>query len=160
MYPSELAADDETVRVTGPSGEPPERDAGVHEQNPRGPSCGEEIEGRAAGNNATVYHQPSAGTEAMDGNALPADRWVWARLIIGGTAAAPLLCDADGTCPADAPAVAGIGSADPGRLLNRVPRTVLARSRGSGDVQILMPATDVEGPQPGLVAGPTRIGCC
>ncbi len=150
-YPSELAADGDSVRVTGPRGEPPERlgSADRHPQPQRGPNCDGN---RDAGSNpptAATYHQPPAGTPAVDGQDVPADRWIWATLVIGGVAAEPKVCDADGTCPADAPDVAGIERGEEWGLLGRVPRALFARRGADGTVEVIVPATDEDGPHPG-----------
>lgn len=154
VHPSELADDGKTVRVAGPTGRGPDREDRVHEQSPRGRSCADGPDGGPDGGGRATYHQPPSDTAGMDGDELPADRWVWAELVIGGTEAAPLVCDADGICRHGAPAVSGIEARGNSRVPNRVPRTLLARTLDSGEVEIIVPATDNEGPHPGLAGWP------
>jgi hypothetical protein len=157
-YPSELAADGESVRVTGPRGEPPERldAADTRQKAQRGPNCDGNRDADSNPTSSSTYHQVPTDLPASSGTDLPTDRWTWVTLVIGGVAGTPLVCDADGTCPADAPAVAGISGGQDTVLLDRLPRTVLARRDAQGAIEVILPATDEDGPHPGRISAHDR----
>ncbi|MFA9429473.1 hypothetical protein [Egicoccus sp. AB-alg2] len=158
VHPSELAPDGQTVRVTGPAGEHPERDpADQRDQSSRGPSCSDETDGRATGGPGVVQHLPPDSPSVTDGNDLPTDRWTWVRLLVGGSAAEAVVCDRDGTCPQDGPAIAGLEPSDPFVLLPDVRRTMLARATEHGAVEVVLPASDAEGPHPFFVPVEDRL---
>lgn len=161
-YPSELLANGEQVRVVGARQERPGRDAHrERQQNPQGPDCMENDEDQP--DPAAVMHQPPPDTPAVNGHDVPPDRWKWGELVIGGEAVDPRVCDADGTCPTDAPAIAGVEPGDAGVLVDRTPRRMLARAVDD-EVELILPAADVDGPHPAgwhadgqrLLAAPER----
>lgn len=157
-YPSEVMADGESVRVTGPRGEPPERldAADTRERAQRGPNCDGNRDAGSKPTTAATYHHVPPELAAIDGADVAADRWTWVTLVIGGVAGEPRVCNADGTCPANAPAVADIFGGQNTVLLDRVPRTVLARADAQGAVEVIVPATDEDGPHPGRISAHDR----
>jgi hypothetical protein len=144
-YSAELRDDGEQVQVVGSRQERPGRDAHRdRQQSPQGPACADDVDQPTS---AAVMHQPPPDTPAVDATEIPNDRWAWVELVLGGEADDPRVCDADGTCPADAPAIAGVEPGDTGVLVNRTPRRLLARTV-NGQVELILPATDLDGPHP------------
>lgn len=154
-YPSELAADGETVRVVGPRGDNLDRSATEQRYAPpKGPPCDVDAHVGASLPLARVHRPPSEVPE-VDGRSIDSERWSWVAVVLGGTTEDPRVCDADGTCPEDAPTIAGIevGEGRQPTLLDRTPRILLARASGDGDVEILLPAVDLDTPHPLETAG-------
>ena len=157
-YPAELNADGDRVQVTGPRLEPPERPdpTDTPQQQPRGPSCVEGPDPASDPATSATYHRTPTDPPAVSGRDVPADRWAWVTLVIGGVSGEPRICDPDGTCDPDAPAVAGISGGQTGVLIDRVPRAVLARRDAAGLVEVILPATDQGGPHPGWISTDER----
>lgn len=125
--PSELAADEDTVRVTGPPAAPRDRADVRAEVSQRGPNC---LEAEGALTDLAVGHARPDQVPALDGSALPQGRWVWAQVRLGGPEGDPRVCELDGRCPASAPRFASadrqVVSVDPAELV-----TVLVRGDGA-----------------------------
>lgn len=137
-YPSELSADGSAVRVIGPVEPAPQRgETRGQQQPPEGPACVEEDGGTGEG---MVLHRPPDPLPELDSDQIPTDRWVWASLVVGGETGRPVVCDADGTCPPGAPAVADVEEDRDGTLRDRTPTPYLARATEQGTVRLLAPA--------------------
>jgi hypothetical protein len=145
VHPHELLGG-QRLRVTGPVGPGSERTQplGPDDVGPQGPSC-EPGYGDLAD---AVGHRPPVEPPLVDGGDVTADRWVWATLVTGGTVDDPRVCDADGSCPADAPSAlpypGTTGLAGPPS--DPTPGVYLARATGDGAVQLRRPALPTDGP--------------
>lgn len=140
LYPSELTDDGRSVRVVGTTGTAPTRDA------PRGEPGGAPGKGCLLGEStdtgSLVVHRPPSHVPSLDGAEIPADRWVWASLVLSGPVDRLVVCNADGTCGAGPIVATDIGR----RPASFVPPTTfvaLARSTGDGRVDLLMSAHGV-----------------
>jgi hypothetical protein len=99
-YPSELTSDGRHVRVTGAAGPAPERGTSRGpDEGPRGPACEPGYDDLTS----AVVHRPPAVPAALGGDGIPADRWVWATLVIGGAEDRAIVCEVDTWCPDGAP---------------------------------------------------------
>jgi hypothetical protein len=157
-YPSEVTADGDRVRVTGPRSQPPERrdPTDARQQEPRGPSCAEGTYPASDPASAAIYHRAPTDPPAVKGMDVPTGRWAWGTLVIGGVSGEPRVCDPDGTCDADALSVAGISGGQEGVLIDRVPRALLARRTADGLVEVILPATEQHGTHPGWISADER----
>ena len=146
LHPHELLAEGQRLRVTGPVGAGSERTQprGPADVEPQGPACEPGYDDLSF----AVGHRPPVVPPTLDGGEVPADRWVWAGLVLGGTHDDPRVCDADGTCPSDAPsALPNLGTSEiADQFLEPTQGVWLARATGDGAVQLRRPALPVDGP--------------
>lgn len=137
VYPSELGPDGSTVTLTGTSPTPAERDEPRGERyEPRGPSCSDSSDSA----HPVVAHRPPQPVAPVSGRDVPADRWTWSTVVVGGEPGRLVACDADGTCPPDSPRVAADVNQPDGTLIDRTPAVYLARTGADGMVELLRPA--------------------
>lgn len=138
-YPTEFDADSAQVRITGELQPAPARDdPRGDQQRPIGPSCfGDEPAD-------IVAHRPPSSPPALTGGEIPAERWVWATLVLGGEPGDIRVCDPDGTCGSNAPKVT-FSSGQPGTQVERAPVTYLARLEADGRIRILHTADPTDG---------------
>jgi hypothetical protein len=146
VYPHELRADGQRLRVTGPAGAGTERTQprGPDDIGPQGPAC----EPGSDDLSSVVGHRPPVEPRALDGGGIPSDRWVWAILMTGGSVDDPRVCDTDGSCPVDAPrALPDPGTSENADQFSEPTRGVwLGRATGDGSVQLRRPAVPLDGP--------------
>jgi hypothetical protein len=140
-YPIELNADGAQVRITGELQPAPARDAQRGEdQAPIGPACFDLADEPAD----LVAHRPPPSPPTLTADEIPAERWVWATLVLGGEADDVRVCDPDGTCRPDAPQVT-FSTWQPGTQVERAPVAYLARLETDGRIRILHTADPTDG---------------
>lgn len=140
-YPMEVDADGSRVRITGELQPAPDRDAPRGEgPGPIGPACFDLAEEPAD----LVAHRPPPSPPTLTADEIPAERWVWATLVLGGEAGDIRVCDPDGTCGSDAPRVT-FSTGQPGTQVERAPVVYLARLEADGRVRILHAADPTDG---------------
>lgn len=140
-YPTELDANGTRVRITGELQPAPARDVPRGEDQSRvGPSCFEHGGGPAD----IVGHRPPPSPPSLAGDEIPAERWVWATLVLGGEPDQVMVCDPDGRCRPDAPKVTfSLGQV--GTQIERTPVTYLVRREADGRIRVLHPADPTDG---------------
>lgn len=135
-YPTTRSADGTSVRVTGPPQQPTDRgELRGEPQNPQGPACVDAV----SLTEAIVLHRLPETLPELDGHEVPGDRWVWASLVLDSEDGRAVVCDADGTCPDEAPPVADLHEVDDEAFADRRPGPYLARA-DDGTVRLLAPA--------------------
>lgn len=152
---TEVLADGQRVRVTGEVTSQRPRDDLRAEQPQRGPNCVGEVPGDVDGPQV-VRHRPPSAPPTLDGDDVPADRWTWAQVTVGGTTHAPVVCSADGSCRADGtPVRRPYPAQQPNGVVEPTTITALVRRTADG-VRLLLAADDGPIPvgAPGLLPVP------